>query len=704
MGNCQAIQNRRSKILLIVEKYPKFHGGIQNQKSLLKQISDNENELWEHYQKFILYKPDIKKSNPTLYDYFFTNKYDEDENYENYGETIKEENDENKKYKMKIMDLKREDTERFYFFFNKADYVSLNIQNANTNFPLFHKEQFPNYRRSIYTSPLKELSLTCSDIILDDNASSWDLIKNLEKLDLSFNKIHKLPDHIEKLTQLKFISLRKNELVTLPLTFSKLINLEEIDLSENHFSVLNVDIFNKKLKMLNLIGNNFEKFNYNNNKGECRLERLFLAQNQMKEIPIQIGNFRQLKYVNLDENLITQFSKQYLEEKIKLKLIISLFKNKGINQELHLEKPEDSQERDKITKVYIPELIKRHLSNNSITKTFKDLAIQKELSHIQSQYKIKNPENDLERINNNKLKELTDKLIYNYNSKSMSEKEKFIREELYFFFVDEIENKINNGKENDIYTVEDNKFKERIKDYYLTYQKKKEFNDTGKIVDYNNDIEKEYFRQKIFKKKAEEDLQYISQLSLRTSNISAVQNFIIDKNKKDEIDKRDDVSNLIFLKTLNHYICSSKVTLYLQYLSKIDSNIKDLIVNLWITKDTNGFILMLTEFKLFVQELVLFYNKVDEKNNNPIVNYEVVRNQNKNVIHAIFYNDNSLKILYRIGLNEKRRIVYSGIEQDYFYFTINPSMHNKHKLFNDFLERFITILKSQKYDPMDLDL
>ena len=643
MGNCKAAENRKAKILFIVEKYPKFHGGIQNQKSVLKLINDNENELWEHYQKFILYKPDIKKSNPTLYDYFFTNKYDEDENYENYGETIKEENDENKKYKMKIMDLKREDTERFYFFFNKADYVSLNIQNANTNFPLFHKEQFPNYRRSIYTSPLKELSLTCSDIILDDNASSWDLIKNLEKLDLSFNKIHKLPDHIEKLIHLKIIILRKNELVTLPLTFSKLINLEEIDLSENHFSVLNVDIFNKKLKMLNLIGNNFEKFNYNNNKGECRLERLFLAQNQIKEVPIEIGNFRQLKYVNLDENLITQFAKQYLEEKIKLKLIISLFKNKGINQELHLEKPEDSQERDKITKVYIPELIKRHISNNSITKTFKDLTIKKELSHIQSQYKIKNPENDLERINNNKLKELTDKLIYNYNSKSMSEKEKFIREELYFFFVDEIENKINNGKENDIYTVEDNKFKERIKDYYLTYQKKKEFNDTGKIVDYNNDIEKEYFRQKIFKKKAEEDLQYISQLSLRTSNISAVQNFIIDKNKKDEIDKRDDVSNLIFLKTLNHYICSSKVTLYLQYLSKIDSNIKDLIINLWITKDTNGFILMLTEFKLFVQELVLFYNKVDEKNNNPFVNYEVVRNQNKNVIYAIFLNDNSLK-------------------------------------------------------------
>ena len=702
MGNCKAAENRKAKILFIVEKYPKFHGGIQNQKSVLKLINDNENELWEHYQKFILYKPDIKKSNPTLYDYFFTNKYDEDEKNESYGET-KENNDEEKKYKMKIMDLKREDTERFYFFFNKANYEILSIQNANTNFPLFQKEQFPNYRRSIYTSPLKELSLTCSEVILDDNPSSWELIKNLEKLDLSFNKIHKLPDHIEKLTQLKFISLRKNELVTLPLTFSKLINLEEIDLSENHFSVLNVDIFNKKLKMLNLIGNSFEKFNYNNNKGECGLERLFLAQNQMKEIPIQIGNFRQLKYVNLDENLISQFSKQYLEDKIKLKLIISLFKNKGINQELHLEKDEYNIDLVKFAKVNIPNYIKKQLSNVSYAKKFRNLIHKKELKHIESQYIIKNPENDLERINNNKLNELIEKLINDNSIKSIDDKEKFVREELYFFFVDEIENKINNGKENDIYTIEDNKFKERIKDYYLTYQKKKEYNDTGRITDYNNDIEKEYFQRKIFKKR-EQNLKYMSQLSLKHSSVITFQHLIIDITKKDELDKRNDVSNLNFLKALNHFICSSKVTLYLQYLSKIDSIIKDLTVNLWITKDTNGFILMLTEFKLFVEELINFYNKVNQKNNNPIVNYEVVRNQSKNVIHAIFYNDNSLKILYRIGLNEKRKIVYSGIEQDYFYFVINPSMHNKHKLFDDFLERFISILKAHKYDVMDLDL
>ena len=196
----------------------------------------------------------------------------------------------------------------------------------------------------------------------------------------------------------------------------------------------------------------------------------------------------------------------------------------------------------------------------------------------------------------------------------------------------------------------------------------------------------------------------MSQLSLKHSSVITFQHLIIDITKKDELDKRNDVSNLNFLKALNHFICSSKVTLYLQYLSKIDSIIKDLTVNLWITKDTNGFILMLTEFKLFVEELINFYNKVNQKNNNPIVNYEVVRNQSKNVIHAIFYNDNSLKILYRIGLNEKRKIVYSGIEQDYFYFVINPSMHNKHKLFDDFLERFISILKAHKYDVMDLDL
>ncbi len=474
MGNCQTAENRRAKILLIVEKYPKFHGGIQNQKSLLKQISDNENELWEHYQKFLQYKQAIKKSDPVLYNYFFSPEYndedgeisdnefsfsnDQDETSQSENknksdlnlnksqdkikkdkDTKKEENQTNKfrlknkkkKNKMVLNELKREDVERFYFFFNKANYNSLIAQNVKSNFPLFCKERFPKYKKQLDISPLEELSLTSSELYLDDNPNYWNYLKNLKKLDLSFDKINNLPEHIGLLKNLKSISLRKNELNSLPQNFTNLKNLEEIDLSENHFTNLPNDIFTPKLKLLNLIGNYFETFSVENT--DCGLERLFLAQNKFKVIPVELNQLKRLKYVNLDENLITQVSKQYLEDKIKLKLIISLFKNKGINQELHLDYTEQYKNLIKNAKNNIILFAQKGKKDSSLNK-FKNLVIKKELKHIESQYIIKNPENDLERINNTKLNELIDRLINDYNAKSMEEKEKFIREELYFFF------------------------------------------------------------------------------------------------------------------------------------------------------------------------------------------------------------------------------------------------------------------------------
>ena len=82
MGNCQGLENKKSKIFLLAQRYPRFHGGKVDPKI----IDKNENELWEHYQKFIQYKQAMKKSDPTLYDYFFNPIYnqnnDEDSEYE----------------------------------------------------------------------------------------------------------------------------------------------------------------------------------------------------------------------------------------------------------------------------------------------------------------------------------------------------------------------------------------------------------------------------------------------------------------------------------------------------------------------------------------------------------------------------------------------------------------------------------------------
>ena len=83
---------------------------------------------------------------------------------------------------------------------------------------------------------------------------------------------------------------------------------------------------------------------------------------------------------------------------------------------------------------------------------------------------------------------------------------------------------------------------------------------------------------------------------------------------------------------------------------------------------------------------------------------ENIKNQNKNVIHDIFYNDITVKILYRLGLEEKKSIIHEGIEQDNFAFDISNGLNIKHKLFENFLERFINLIRQQKVNPFDLDL
>ena len=745
MGNCQGLENRRGKILLLAEKYPRYHGG----KVDLKAIENNENELWEHYQKFIQYKQAIKKSDPVLYNYFFSPEYndeddeisdnefsfsneqDETSQSENKNksdlnlnksqdknkkddDTKKEENQTNKfrlknkkkKNKMVLNELKREDVERFYFFFNKANYNSLIAQNVKSNFPLFCKERFPKYKKQLDNSPLEELSLTSSELYLDDNPNYWNYLKNLKKLDLSFDKINNLPEHIGLLKNLKSISLRKNELNSLPQNFTNLKNLEEIDLSENHFTNLPNDIFTPKLKLLNLIGNYFETFSVENT--DCGLERLFLAQNKFKVIPVELNQLKKLKYVNLDENLINEIPHN-LDDKIKLDLTMSLYKNKGINQIKEFKKVSNIKnimEDDMIKKELWSKLIskqnKKEMSDKNVKDNFQTIINQKLLFDITNKYKIKNAHSEIEKENNLIISKLEKFLKDNY-SFSNDEKEKIFQLQLYAEFVNLIEEKIKTGKEDQINKVEDNDLRERLKDYYLTYLKKKEYEDTGKINinDFNNEIEGDYFHEYVLN----EDSNLMKRTSIlnKISSMSIEPFIFLDKNIKQKNKRRDDNSNLIFLKELNNNICSSKVNLYLQYLSKIDSTIKDLIINLWVTRDTNSFILIITEFKLFIEQLINYYIQVGS--NSSVVNYEVVRNQDKNVvIHKIFYNNNCLKILYRIGLNEKRKIIYNEIEQDYFDFNINPSMNKKHKLFENWLQRFITLLKQNKYDAMDLNL
>lgn len=83
--------------------------------------------------------------------------------------------------------------------------------------------------------------------------------------------------------------------------------------------------------------------------------------------------------------------------------------------------------------------------------------------------------------------------------------------------------------------------------------------------------------------------------------------------------------------------------------------------------------------------------------------YEVEKSKSKNVIHDIFFNEVTLRILYKLGLSDKRTIVFKGIEQERFKFNISQLMNAKHGQFENFLSRFINIVKVTKIDPLDLE-
>ncbi|NXY64817.1 MFHA1 protein, partial [Callaeas wilsoni] len=130
----------------------------------------------------------------------------------------------------------------------------------------------------------------------------------LEELDLSFNRLRRLPEGLGRLRHLRTLDVDHNLLPSFPAPLLELAALEELDCSGNrHLGALPEGIAAlRRLKILWLSGTGLASLP----KGLCQLsalESLMLDGNRLQALPAGFGRLQRLKMLNLSSNLLEEF-------------------------------------------------------------------------------------------------------------------------------------------------------------------------------------------------------------------------------------------------------------------------------------------------------------------------------------------------------------------------------------------------------------
>ncbi|NWV38347.1 MFHA1 protein, partial [Grantiella picta] len=130
----------------------------------------------------------------------------------------------------------------------------------------------------------------------------------LEELDLSFNRLRRLPEGLGRLRHLRTLDVDHNLLASFPAPLLELTALEELDCSGNrHLGALPEGIAAlRRLKILWLSGTGLAALP----EGLCQLsalESLMLDGNRLQALPTGFGRLQRLKMLNLSSNLLGEF-------------------------------------------------------------------------------------------------------------------------------------------------------------------------------------------------------------------------------------------------------------------------------------------------------------------------------------------------------------------------------------------------------------
>lgn len=130
------------------------------------------------------------------------------------------------------------------------------------------------------------------------------IMPKLQELDMTGNKMDKLPKNIGRLLTLEKLKLDDNRLLRLPESIGELIHLQTLSLQSNNISKLPDGMGNlQSLVKLDLDKNFLAELPFTLMKLK-HLERLYLRKNLLEQLPDNLGDLLSLKSLNIESNPI----------------------------------------------------------------------------------------------------------------------------------------------------------------------------------------------------------------------------------------------------------------------------------------------------------------------------------------------------------------------------------------------------------------
>lgn len=164
---------------------------------------------------------------------------------------------------------------------NKAIYglrsTNLNLSNADKIKLLQHTKSW-----SLRNKGVKKLP------------EAFSLLKNIERLDLSFNKLSKLPDALSYLKKLVSLNISHNKFKEIPAVVFELNTLDYLDFSQNKIKKIPKNIGNLKA-----------------------LTNLTISDNKIKELPNSLLENKTLKYLYATDNSFSKTTRKHIEKVFK---------------------------------------------------------------------------------------------------------------------------------------------------------------------------------------------------------------------------------------------------------------------------------------------------------------------------------------------------------------------------------------------------